>query len=157
MSIFSKFKKSVDQKAPTKSPIKDKSKNDTKDEELSLSELQEKDSKKAAKPGKKKTVKKSASDTGLAHKWLVKPIITEKATYLNSQNKYVLEIDKKANKIEIKKALKKLYDVDVIKVNIINRPGKKVRYGKVSGKTKSRKRAIVTLKQGQAIDLYEGV
>ncbi|OIO45888.1 MAG: 50S ribosomal protein L23 [Parcubacteria group bacterium CG1_02_37_51] len=93
----------------------------------------------------------------MSYKWLIKPIITEKATYLGAENKYVLEVNKDANKIEIKKVLKKLYNVDVLKVNVMNRAGRKVRYGKVSGQTKSTKKAIVTLKSGQSIDLYEGV
>ncbi|PJC01142.1 MAG: 50S ribosomal protein L23 [Candidatus Komeilibacteria bacterium CG_4_9_14_0_8_um_filter_36_9] len=157
MSIFSKFRKEDDQQVAAKAPVvKDDSKK-VKDEDLSLSDLQAKDSKKETKPGKAKNVKKVLSDTGLSYKWLIKPIITEKATYLGAENKYVLEVNKDANKIEIKKVLKKLYNVDVLKVNVMNRAGRKVRYGKVSGQTKSTKKAIVTLKSGQSIDLYEGV
>ncbi|MFH1667918.1 MAG: 50S ribosomal protein L23 [Candidatus Komeilibacteria bacterium] len=157
MSIFSKFRKEDDQQATSKaSVVKDDSKK-VKDEDLSLSDLQAKDSKKETKPGKAKNVKKALSDTGLSYKWLIKPIITEKATYLGAENKYVIEINKNANKIEIKKVLKKLYNVDVLKVNVMNRAGRKVRYGKMSGQTKSTKKAIVTLKAGQSIDLYEGV
>jgi len=157
MSIFSKFRKEDDQQVAAKAPVvKDDSKK-VKDEDLSLSDLQAKDSKKETKPGKAKNVKKVLSDTGLSYKWLIKPIITEKATYLGAENKYVLEVNKDANKIEIKKVLKKLYNVEVLKVNVMNRAGRKVRYGKVSGQTKSTKKAIVTLKSGQSIDLYEGV
>ncbi len=87
----------------------------------------------------------------------MRPVITEKATYLSSYNKYVFEVSLKANKIEVKKAIAKLYNVDVIKVNVIRSRGKKVTYGRITGMTKRTKKVIVTLKQGQSISLYEGV
>ncbi|MFW0862519.1 MAG: 50S ribosomal protein L23 [Candidatus Komeilibacteria bacterium] len=86
-----------------------------------------------------------------------RPVITEKATYLASENKYIFEVAMNANKIEVRKAIEKLYNVNVIKVNIIRSRGKKVTYGRISGKTRKTKKAIVTLKQGQSISVYEGV
>ena len=79
--------------------------------------------------------------------------MTEKATYLSSENKYVFEVFKKANKIDIKKAIEEVYGVKVEKVNIINIPRKKRRVGRTTGWKKGYKKAIVKVKQGQKIDL----
>ena len=85
------------------------------------------------------------------------PIITEKATVLSEQNKTIFKVHKNANKKIIKKNIEKLFKVKVIKVNIINRKTKiKMRQGKVSKKT-GYKKAIVTLKKGQTIDLTASV
>ena len=85
------------------------------------------------------------------------PIITEKATILSEQNKTVFKVHKNANKKIIKKNIEKLFKVKVIKVNIINKKTKiKMRQGKVSKKT-GYKKAVVTLKKGQTIDLTAGV
>ena len=85
------------------------------------------------------------------------PIITEKATILSEQNKTVFKVHDKANKKIIKKNIEKIFKVEVIKVNIINKKsktkttrGRKVR---ISGF----KKAIVTLKKGQNIDLTTGI
>ena len=85
------------------------------------------------------------------------PIITEKATVLSEQNKTIFKVHKNANKKIIKKNIEKLFKVKVIKVNIINRKTKiKMRQGKVSKKT-GYKKAVVTLKKGQTIDLTASV
>ena len=85
------------------------------------------------------------------------PIIKEKATVLSEQNKTVFRVHKNANKKIIKKNIEKLFKVKVIKVNIINKKTKiKMRQGKVSKKT-GYKKAIVTLKKGQTIDLTASV
>ena len=85
------------------------------------------------------------------------PIITEKATILSEQNKTVFKVHDKANKKTIKKNIEKLFNVKVIKVNIINQKTKvKIRQGKKSYK-KGYKKAIITLKKGQTIDLTTGI
>ncbi len=85
------------------------------------------------------------------------PIITEKATILSEQNKTVFKVHKKANKKTIKKNIEKLFKVNVIKVNIINRKSKlKMRQGRKTFK-RGYKKAIVTLKKGQSIDLTTGI
>ena len=85
------------------------------------------------------------------------PIITEKATILSEQNKTVFKVHKKANKKIIKKNIEKLFKVKVIKVNIINSKTKiKLKQGRVSKKC-GYKKAIVTLKKGQSIDLTTGI
>ena len=85
------------------------------------------------------------------------PIITEKATILSEQNKTVFKVHENANKRIIKKNIEKLFKVSVIKVNIINQKTKiKLKQGKKSYKT-GYKKAIVTLKKGQSIDLTTGI
>ncbi len=85
------------------------------------------------------------------------PIITEKATILSEQNKTVFKVHDKANKKNIKKNIEKLFKVNVIKINIINQKTKiKIKQGKKSYKT-GYKKAIVTLKKGQSIDLTTGI
>lgn len=88
---------------------------------------------------------------------LVKPLITEKVSYLSSYGQYVFEVSPKTNKIEIAKAVERAYGVKPVSVNIIRVRGKKVRYGKTSGMTKNWKKAIVTLKSGDKIEIHEGV
>ena len=85
------------------------------------------------------------------------PIITEKATILSEQNKTVFKVHKNANKQIIKKNIEKLFKVNVIKINIINQKSKlKMKQGRKSKKS-GYKKAIITLKKGQSIDLSTGV
>ena len=88
---------------------------------------------------------------------LIKPLITEKATFLNAQNQYLFAIDIRMNKVEVKKAIRTMYKVDPVSVNIIRSGGKQVRFGRVRGQRKAWKKAIVTLKPGDKIQVYEGV
>ena len=85
------------------------------------------------------------------------PIITEKATILSEQNKTVFKVHTGANKNSIKKNIEKLFKVNVIKVNIINsKAKKKIKQGKLSTKP-GYKKAVITLKKGQSIDLTTGI
>jgi large subunit ribosomal protein L23 len=85
------------------------------------------------------------------------PIVTEKATILSEQNKTVFKVHSGANKKSIKKNIEKLFRVTVVKVNIINtKTKKKLKQGKVSKKP-GYKKAIITLKKGQSIDLTTGI
>lgn len=93
---------------------------------------------------------------------LLKPIITEKMTAQSeSLNRYGFIVDKRANKLQIKNAVEVMYDVKVDSVNTIRYGGKtKTRFTKTGvqyGKTKSFKKAIVTLKDGEAIDFYSNI
>lgn len=85
------------------------------------------------------------------------PIITEKATILSEQNKTVFKVHSGSTKKNIKKNIEKLFKVKVIKVNIINtKTKKKLRQGRISTKS-GYKKAIITLKKGQSIDLTTGI
>jgi len=90
---------------------------------------------------------------------LIKPIITEKATNDSElNNRYAFQVNKKANKVEIKKAVEAVYGVSVEKVRTINvRPDRKTKFTKTGvqhGKTNAVKKAIVQLAEGETIDLY---
>ena len=88
---------------------------------------------------------------------IISPAITEKATSLSEYNKVVFKVHKGANKNSIKKSIEKIFKVNVIKINTINLKGKtKFVRGKKSIKS-GYKKAIVTLKKGQSIDLATGV
>ncbi|XOU94505.1 MAG: 50S ribosomal protein L23 [Candidatus Kerfeldbacteria bacterium] len=107
--------------------------------------------------GKKKKIKTKKEDTGDAYKVLIKPMVTEKGSYLGVNNQYVFEVSVNTNKIEVKKAIKQVYGVMPINVNTINVSGKKIRYGKTEGKTKNWKKAIITLAKGDKIEIQEGL
>ncbi|PSR21401.1 MAG: 50S ribosomal protein L23 [Sulfobacillus acidophilus] len=88
---------------------------------------------------------------------LKRPIVTEASTDAMQLNKYTFEVDGRANKIEIRKAVEEIFKVHVIKVNTMWVPGKTKRRGYSVGKTPDRKKAIVTLAEGESIELFEGV
>lgn len=89
---------------------------------------------------------------------IIKPIVSEKSMKEISKGKYVFKILKSANKLEVKHAIKSIFNVDVQDVNIINVHSKPKRLGRFVGNTPQYKKAIVTLKKGQKIpDLFEGM
>jgi len=87
-----------------------------------------------------------------------RPLITEKATLARDEaNKYAFEVDRRANKIEIEKAVEKLFKVKVLTVRTMNVAGKKKRVGRIVGRKSDWKKAIVTLAPGQTIEVFEKV
>ncbi len=82
-----------------------------------------------------------------------RPHITEKATDLNTIGKYVFMVEPSATKNEIKKALKKIYSVDVLKIQTVTRHPKTKRFRNRAGSKPGYKKAIVTLKEGQKIEI----
>ncbi|MCK5459793.1 50S ribosomal protein L23 [Candidatus Parcubacteria bacterium] len=164
MGILDKFKKKIsigaDRKDEAAAQKDDKQKEavikkDVKKSEAKISKkiTKEKKVKKAAVAQKPKSGKVISN----AHRVLVNPLITEKITDMGVFDKYGFVVAKKANKIEVKKAIQEVYGVKPIAVNMINMKGKKVRSGRVSGKRKDWRKAIVTLKKGEKIEVYEGV
>ena len=96
------------------------------------------------------------------HEILIKPLITEKMTNLSADTgKYGFIVNLKSNKIEIAKAVEKKFNVHVVKVRTINHPGKtKTQFrksGRFTGTTPRFKKAIITLKEGEKIELFEQV
>ncbi|MFW5888752.1 MAG: 50S ribosomal protein L23 [Bacillota bacterium] len=83
-----------------------------------------------------------------------RPIVTEKSTKLAEDNKYTFEVDKKANKIQIKEAIEAIFDVKVKKVNVINGKPKAKRVGQYQGFKPAITKAIITLEEGYKIDIY---
>lgn len=101
--------------------------------------------------------KKEKIETPRTFDVIVNPIVTEKTTMAAELGKYVFEVPLKADKKEIKHAVEALFAVEVTKVNTINYDGKVKRFRGRVGKRKAFKKAVVTLKEGQAIDLASGV
>ena len=88
---------------------------------------------------------------------ILSPIVTEKSTNLSEQNKIVFKVPNSSNKEIIKKNIEKIFKVSVTKVNIINKPSRnKISRGR-KVKVKGYKKAIITLKKGQTIDLTTGI
>lgn len=84
---------------------------------------------------------------------IIAPVITEKAAASAEKNTYVFKVVATANKTQIKDAIEKAFDVKVENVNTLNTKAKDKRVGKYAGKTKTYKKAIITLKDGQKIEL----
>ena len=89
---------------------------------------------------------------------VLRPLLTEKGTRLKEEgNQYLFRVAKTANKVEIKRAIEQLFKVTVLEVRTVQMRGKVKRLGRFQGRRPDWKKAIVSLKQGQSIELYEGV
>ena len=91
---------------------------------------------------------------------IIRPVVSEKSTILGDQGKYIFEVAPEANKIQIKHAIEEAFankKVQVSAVNILHVSGKVRRRGRSVGRTRSWKKAVVTLRAGQRLDLFEGV
>jgi len=122
-------------------------------EEKAKGEAKAKTKAKAAKPGKKKPAKTPVR----AYRVLLRPVITEKAADQGVLNKYVFEVAKNANKIDVSKAVEEVYGVRPKAVNVVSMRGKNVRFGRIRGRRSDWKKAVVTLPEGKSISIYEGV
>lgn len=92
----------------------------------------------------------------IAYRILVEPWITEAATMAAQMNKYAFKVSQSATKTQIKKAIEDIYGVTVVSVRTMNIAGKTRVRGRVAGKTSGRKKAIVTVKEGESIDVFGG-
>ena len=88
---------------------------------------------------------------------LRRPVITEKSTLLQTRGKYAFEVDRSAGKVQIKAAVEKAFNVKVTAVNVMTVPSKTKLIGRKRVQTSPWKKAIVTLKEGDKIELFEGV
>ncbi len=95
--------------------------------------------------------KRSASNV------IVRPLVTEKSAGLAGSNTYVFVVDTRANRIQVRSAIKQMYGITPLRVNIQNVPGKWVRFGRSQGKRSDWKKALVTLPEGKTINVHEGV
>ncbi len=91
------------------------------------------------------------------HDVIIKPVISERSMDLMQDNKYTFIVHNKANKVEIAKAIEKIFNVTVESVNTLKVKGKTRRMGRYVGKTPERKKAIVKLKEGDRIEVIEGL
>lgn len=144
--------KSVKAEAKSATPKKEAAKEAPKKAEKAA----EKPVKKEAKPAAKKSSGKLLADVTL-YSVIQRPVITEKSTMALEHNKVVFRVSKDASKERIKKAVEGLFGVTVTAVNTINIRGKKKRFRGHEGKRQDVRKAIVTLKQGDSIDLAAGV
>ena len=86
---------------------------------------------------------------------IVRPLITEKSMKLVDEGKYTFEVKQGANKVEVKKAVEELFKVDVTAINMMNTQRKRRRVGKYEGLRPAVQKAIVTLAEGQKLDVFE--
>jgi len=92
------------------------------------------------------------------HHVVLRPLLTEKGTRLKAEgNQYLFWVAKTANKVEIKRAIEELFRVTVLDVRTLRMRGKVKRLGRFQGRRPDWKKAVATLKQGDTIELYEGV
>lgn len=106
----------------------------------------------------KKQAKKTATEARAYHyDVIVSPVITEKSTAASEQNKVLFNVRLDATKADIKSAVEALFNVKVAKVNTLRRLGKVKRFRNTVGKLSDTKKAIITLAEGQNIDLSSGV
>jgi large subunit ribosomal protein L23 len=92
-----------------------------------------------------------------AYQVIVRPLITEKATMLTGEHKYAFEVVRRANKNQIRDAVELAFNVHVVKVNTMNVRGKSRRTGRLYTMTRAWKKAIVTLVEGDTIQVFEGI
>lgn len=107
---------------------------------------------------KKKEIKKK--DNKLSTKFydlIKKPVITEKGTLLSNNSQIIFSVPMSANKNIVKQAVKKLFGVNIKKINIIVSKGKTRRFKGKMGKRKDEKKAIISLEKGQKIDITTGI
>ena len=88
---------------------------------------------------------------------LRRPLITEKATLLKDADKYAFEVASEATRSQIKEAVERAFKVEVLKVNVMTVQGKTKRFGRRQVTSSPWKKAVVTLAEGQKIELFEGV
>ena len=87
-----------------------------------------------------------------------KPLVTEKSTIArDEENKYLFEVDRRATKIDIRNAVEKIFKVNVVNVRTMNMTGKKKRMGRIAGRRRNWKKAVITLTPGSVIEVHEGV
>lgn len=149
----------------------DKKKKTQSDEEVSENEAvvevaqseEQKKTTKRTKAKKTEATEEAGEETTKSHKHmkandtLVHSLVSEKSATGESMGVYTFVVQAKANKIEIKKAVKDMYNVMPTKVRVLNVEGKDTRFGNKQGKRSSWKKAIVTLPKGKTINIHEGV
>jgi large subunit ribosomal protein L23 len=163
MGIFNK-KNEADSKVKTKANEVKEKKPELKKEksEKSMKELYDESvtgttAVVVSEKGKEDKGEKQVRKFGNAYKVLLKPLITEKAAHLGTENKYVFHVAAYANKIEISKAITEVYGIKPVSINIVRMKGKNVTYARIKGKRKDWKKAMIMLPKGKTINIYEGV
>jgi large subunit ribosomal protein L23 len=156
MSLFGN-KKTEEKKPKSAKTESDSSAVKKEKKPASMKELYGESAKKTAVVAADNSSVAKKSSPSLAGRVLVKPLVTEKGSNMVVENKYLFAVSNKTNKIDIEKAIIEAYGIKPLKVNIINVGGKTKRQGRVIGKRKDWKKAIVTLPKGKTIQVYEGI
>lgn len=155
MGLFSRKSKKDDEKLETKKLPPDQARGGE------IKKIETRDEKKVGKKSEgikpTKSVKAGVRRFGDVERVLVRPLVTEKISNMGMYNQYAFRVSSEANKIQIKKAVETYYKVKPVRVNIVNIRGKNVRWGRTRGMTRGWKKAVITLRQGDKIELYEGV
>lgn len=148
MSIFDRFKKKpkADEGAKTPTPSVSVPQEPQKEVKAAPST--------AVAPAAEKRPKVLHKNSG-AERILFSPVVTEKSAHLQAVNQYAFDVHPRASKNEIAKAVEDAYGVKPVAVNVVSVASKFRRYGRHAGMTKRRKKAIVTLKKGDHIELFE--
>lgn len=164
MSLIDKFKKpfeTMDKASDAKEAVEESTQKSSTSAKATVDKSAKKASteKTASKAtGSKKKEKVALKDvSGMAARVIVRPLQTEKIAEHMAMGQYVFEVTEGATKNEVKKAVKAMYNVDPVKVRMINVRGKMVRFGRTYAKRKNWRKAIVSLKQGDSIEVFEGV
>ncbi|MBM6756003.1 50S ribosomal protein L23 [Collinsella tanakaei] len=89
-----------------------------------------------------------------AHEIIIRPIVSERSYSMMEENKYTFEVHKDANKYQIKDAVEEIFNVKVVRVNTMSVKPKTKRVRYIAGKTRSWKKAIVTVAEGQSIEIF---
>jgi large subunit ribosomal protein L23 len=105
----------------------------------------------------KKTVSKLFASNGSNYQVILKPVVTEKSAHMEASNKYVFIVSGSASKMQIKRAIKELYGVNVVAVHSMNVQGKNLNFGRTPGRRSDFKKAIVTLAKNSSLKLHEAV
>ncbi|MCK4520613.1 50S ribosomal protein L23 [Candidatus Parcubacteria bacterium] len=148
--FFKKEKKKIEEKPKIaeKKEVKEK-----KEVEPKVVEKEKKEEKPKKKVDLARPPRPRSDGVGQAWRVLEQPHISEKATDLTKENKYIFRVFPKSNKKEIKKAVEGIYGVDVLDVRTVSIPRKKKMRGRILGWKKGYKKAIVKIKKGQKIEL----
>lgn len=140
---FSWFKKKEESVKPDKQPVVKAVKKEEKKTEMPVTE--------------ERAAEHAVKRANYAHALLLRPVVTEKSTYWQADGKYCFEVSPGATKTDIKKAVEAEFGVHVIGLNMQNYQGKVVRYGRTIGRRNNRRRAVVTLKKGEQIEIHKSV
>lgn len=164
MAFFDRFKSSKAQEIKDSKGVKAKPTakpaSDTKKDSAKKLVAEKKAAPKAKEEKKTTSTKSTGSDkrvSGRLATIIERPLVTEKAAGMATDGKYTFVVRSGANKIEIGQAIRAMYNVTPVSINVQNVHGKRMRFGRSRGKRSSWRKAIVTLPKGKTIDVYEGV
>ncbi len=151
MGLFDKLKKKNEEKVDVKKSADVKVEKKEAAPKEPVKKVEEK------KESKEKTVKGTSAKSTISNKILIRPLISEKAAIAEQDGVYVFVVDNRANKYQVKEAIKEVYGIMPKKVRIVNVEGKKTYAGRMQGKRSDWKKALVKMPKGKTLNIHEGV